>query len=164
MKRFNLLLIACLFIFSATKCSAKDDYYYYKAVDTKVSAVNANVKRTITNKNYKVIANDNHGDFYFIPVQMTFWDGFYYGKARIRGNHYFAISTKQSGNDSYLVLSKNYAAAKRKQLVLWGINDSSVKLKRAKELPELKAQAENFKARTQEARKQTAQELEGGSL
>ena len=168
-KVLTSLVFTCLCLASTiSKCSAKDEYYFYKATNTKASTVNASIEQTITNKNYKVIANDKSGDFYFIPVQMTFWDGLYYGKARIRYAHYFVISTKQKGEDCYLTLSKNYMAERRKLIVLTGINNKEVKLKRISkndsETKSLQAQVEKFKATTQSARKKMVEEISGGNL
>jgi len=169
MKKIKLLLLLSVFVgLSVPRCEAKDEYYFYKALNTQALSINANIEKTITNKNYKVIANDKKGDFYFIPVQMTFWDWFYYQKARIRSENYFILSTKQVDNDCYLVLSKNYIAAGRKLIILKGINDQEVKLRRIKrttpEYKKLQVQIEEFKQNTQLARKKMAEKISGGNL
>lgn len=169
MKKINLILCAAFILLaSQLKCSAKEEYYFYKASNTKAPAVAANVEKTITNKNYKVIAKDNSGNFYFIPVQMTFWDAINYGKARIRYENYFIISTVQDKSDCYIGLSKNYIAPRRKLIVLAGINDKQIKLKRLdKDAPEIKTLENNirkFKTTTQASEKQTAENISGGNL
>ena len=169
MKKIYLTLWICiLFIASILGCEAKDEYYLYKATGIKVSILNANIEKTITNKNYKIIANDNKGNFYFIPVQLTFWDAINYGKSRIRYENFFVLSTKQVGDDCYLTLSKNYIAPRRKLIVLRGISNKELKLTKINkadiEVKDIKINLEKFKLDTQLSRNQNAEEISGGNL
>ena len=108
MKKINLIAFTCLLLtLIIPKVEAKDSHYLYKSENSNLQVLNENIEKMFINSNYKVLRTDKDTPFYyFIPVQLSYYDWFWWGKARVRYDNYFIISAKQVNNDVYLLLTK----------------------------------------------------------